>query len=113
MIDEPMDLEEIAAHARFLDSSGQVTLSRAHAEVCVRRQVDSREQELRSFIVKHSVVRIHFVVAFAMVLIAGELFLPVRPHGGREVLVALITVAGLVIRASTRTIGRAVPHQRI
>jgi hypothetical protein len=83
-----------------------------HAEVCARRQIEIRDQELRSFVVKQSVIRIHCVVAFALTLIAAELSGLLRAHGSGNALAAFIAIASLVIATSTRTIGRAVAHQR-
>jgi hypothetical protein len=83
-----------------------------HAEVCAQRLIDSKDQELRSFVVRQSVIRIHCVVAFALALIAAELFGLVRGHGNGDALAAFIAIATLVIATSTRTIGQAVAHQR-
>jgi uncharacterized membrane protein YidH (DUF202 family) len=83
-----------------------------HAEVCARRQLEISDQELRSFVVKQSVIRIHCVAAFALTLIAAELFGLFRAQGSRNALVAFIAIASLVIATSTRTIGRAVAHWR-
>jgi hypothetical protein len=64
-------------------------------------------------VVKHSVVRIHGVVVFALTFIAVHLLTPVRVHVSGDVLAALMIVASLVIGASTRSIGRAIgnPHR--
>lgn len=86
--------------------------SRCHADVCLTRQIEIQDQKLRSFVVKHSVVRIHCVVLFALILLAAELFGPVRVHVSGEVFTAFMIVAGAAIAASTRSIGRAIAHSR-
>jgi uncharacterized membrane protein len=83
-----------------------------HAEVCARRQIEIKDQELRSFVVKQSVIRIHCVVVFALALIAAELFGLFRAHGSGNALAAFIAITSLVIATSTRTIGGAVTRQR-
>lgn len=110
---KPIALGAISAHARSLDAIGSVAnLSTVHAETCTQRQIDIKDQELRSFVVRQSVIRIHCVVAFALTLIAAELFGPVRAQGSGDALGAFIAIASLVIATSARTIGRAVARQR-
>jgi hypothetical protein len=82
------------------------------ADICAKRQIEIQDQELRSFVVKHSVVRIHCVVAFALTLIGLELLRPAQVHANEDVLGALMAVASLVIALSTRTIGRSVANPR-
>lgn len=81
-----------------------------HAEVCARRQIEVKDQELRSYVVKHSVIRIHCIVVFAIIVLAVELFRSSLFHGDGHALAAVIAIVGLVIAASTRSIGRAVRH---
>jgi hypothetical protein len=94
------------------DTDGDPDLSGLYAEVCARRQIEIRDQELRAFVVKQSVIRIHCVVAFALTLIAAELFGLFRAQGSVDALAAFIAIASLAIATSTRTIGRAVAHHR-
>ena len=109
----PTTLDAISAHAGSLDKTdGAADLTAMHAEVCSRRQIEIKDQELRSFVVKQSVIRIHCVVAFALVLIAAELFGLFRADARGNALVAFIAVASLAIATSTRTIGRAVAQWR-
>jgi pyruvate carboxylase len=84
-----------------------------HARICARRQIEVRGQELRAFVVKQSVVRIHCVVAFAMLLIAAELFGLARGHSDGQILAAFIAVATFVIAASTRSIGCSVEAMKM
>jgi hypothetical protein len=96
-------------HAKSLhDVAGETTRSELHAEVCARRQTALSDQELRSFIVKQSVFRIHGVVAFALVFIALMLFAPVGIQIGRDVLRALLALAVSAIGSSVWSISRAV-----
>ena len=94
------------------NTGAEAELAGVHAEVCARRMIEIRDQELRAYVVKQSVIRIHFVVAFSVALITAELFGLFRAQGSGDALVAFIAIASLVIATSTRTIGRAVVHQR-
>ena len=106
-------LDAIAVHANSLRNlEGETTRNDMHAHLCAERQVDLHNQELRSFLVKQSVVRIHCVVAFAMILIAAALFLPLRAQLDRDVLKTLLLVAGSAIGSSVLSIGRAVANPR-
>lgn len=91
---------------------GETDRSRIFTEICAKRQIEVRDQELRSFVVKHSVVRIHCVVAFVLTLIGLELLRPAQVQANEDVLAALMTVAGLVIALSTRIIGRSIADPR-
>jgi hypothetical protein len=112
--DKSNPIEALSFHARELgDAKGETVQSRLHEEVCRRRQAEAHAHELRRFVIKHSVFRIHYIVVFAMVVIGIALFRPAGVHVDRDALVAFIGIASLVIAASTRSIGKAVPHYRI
>ena len=101
-------LKAISAHARSLDQQGhEDTLSDQYADVCVQRQIEVREQELRDFVVRHSVFRIHGVSALAMALLVWVVSARFELLNHAEIVLAVITVASLVIAASAYSIGIA------
>jgi hypothetical protein len=107
--DKPTTFDAISVHARSLqDIEGKTSLVSMHAEVCAKRQIEIKDQELREFVVKHSVMRIHCMLVLAMILIAMELFGPVRA----DALAAFVAVASLVIATSTKSIARALANQQ-
>lgn len=101
-------LDAISAHARSLEPErpGE-TLCKMHADVCAQRQLAIREQKMRAFVVRHSVLRIHAVVVFAMLFLVAALFRHFPVLGVVEIISAITAVAGLVIGASTYSIGKA------
>ena len=110
---EERALESIAVHARALEEvGGETTRNELHAEVCARRQIAFRDQELRAFVVKHSVVRIHWVVAVSLGLIAIALFACVGGQVTEDVLKALVLVASSAIGSSVWSISRAVGNSK-
>ena len=110
---EQSAFDEITVHANALRNvEGETTRNDMHAQACAERQTHLQDQELRSFLVKHSVVRIHCVVAFALILIAAALFLPLREQLEQDVLKTLLLVAGSAIGSSVWSIGRAVANPR-
>jgi hypothetical protein len=112
--EKPNPIEALSVHARVLrETKGEAVQSRLHEEVCRRRQAEANAHELREFVIKHSVFRIHYIVVFAMVVIGIALFQPAGVDVERDALAAFIAIASLVIAASTRSIGRAVPQNRI
>jgi hypothetical protein len=107
--DEPFAPDAIRAHARSLHDSGREEIrSRLHAEVCSNRQIEVLDQKLRTFVVKHSVIRIHCVASFMLILIAAEVFGPVQVRG--RLLAAFMLLAAAIIAASTRSIGKAIKY---
>lgn len=106
-------LKAISAHASSLGQEpADETLCRLHADVCLRRQTAVSEQKMRTFVVRHSVFRIHGVVVFAMLLLVAALFghSPKLQHV--EIIPAILAVTGLIIVASTYCIGKALgTHQ--
>ena len=83
-----------------------------HAAVCARRQIEIGDQELRSFVVKQSLIQIHCVVAFVLTVIAAKLFGLLGAHGSGAGLSAFTAIASLAIATSAQTIRRAVAHRR-
>ena len=109
----PITLEAIGAHAHSLrDVDGEISRSRMHADICASRKIEIEDQKLRSFVIKHSVVRVHFLVAFAVILILSLLLGPARVELGENIFEAFMLFFGLVIVASTRSIARAVGTPR-
>ena len=101
--------DAIAAHAHSLERhSGGAYESQVYADVCARREIEIRDQELRSFVVRRSLLQSHFVVGFAMILAVIALLGPPRIRFGPDVLAAFITFAGFVIAGSTSSIKTAV-----
>ena len=101
----PADLEAIAAHARSLERhSGSAKASEAHADVCARRQIEIRDQELRSLVVRRSLLQTHCVIAFGILLILLALLGPASIRLDRDVLCAFITLSSFVIAASASSI---------
>lgn len=102
-------LDTIAVHASELQEIvGEKKRNERHGELCATREIALRDQELRSFVIKHSVVRIHCVLAFGLAFIAALLFAPVQASAGDDVLKALLLLAGSTIGSSVWSIGRAV-----
>lgn len=100
---KPITVDTIASHAACLqDDKAVADLLEMHAELCATRRIEMEDQKLRSFVVKHSVYRMHVVVVFGLITLAKI--------ADREVLAAVVTVVGLVTAASTRSIGSAVRH---
>ena len=62
--------------------------------------------------VRHSMIVIHCVLGFALVLIAAELFMPIPADVRADAIALFMPIAALAIAASMRTIGNAVTHQR-
>jgi hypothetical protein len=87
---------------------GEASLNCRRVEVCLARQLEIRKQELRTFVVKRSVSHIHFVLGFVMLMTIAGLLAPSRFHDLAGLLTALISLAGVVIAASTRSTGRAI-----
>lgn len=76
------------------------------AAACAQRQTEAREQELRSFVAKQSVFRIHCVVAFAMIVIVLQLFGSSKLDRGAAAI--FVAAAMYVVGASTRSIANAI-----
>jgi hypothetical protein len=111
--DKSSALDAIGGHARSFRGVGrETTRSRMHAETCAKRQIEMKDQELRSFVVKHSLVQIYCVIVIALILIAAKLLEPVRVHLSGDIDTASMDFAGAAIAASTRSIGRAIAHSR-
>ena len=107
-VDPPLPLEAIDAHACSLRHGEPETIrSQMHADACAKRQIEVRDQQLRSFVVKHSVIRIHCLVGLACIIIALALLQPGRANLGGSVLVTIVIFLNVVILASSRTIARA------
>jgi hypothetical protein len=83
-----------------------------YADLCSRRQIEIQEQQLRSFVVKHSIVQIHCILAFALIVIALTFLTPVHIEYGRDILAGLLLFAGSAIAASSRNIAKAVTYSR-
>ena len=82
------------------------------ADVCAQRQIEIQEHQLRSFVVRHSIVQIHCILTFALVVIALIVLVPVHIEHGRDILAGLLLFAGSAIAASSRNIAKAVTHSR-
>ena len=107
-VDPPLPLEAIDAHARSLRPRDVETIrSQMHADACAKRQIEVRDQQLRSFVVKHSVIRIHCLVGLVCISIALALLQPGRAKLGGSVLGTIVIFLNVVILASSRTIARA------
>jgi hypothetical protein len=83
-----------------------------HADACAKRKIEIQDQELRAFVVKHSVVRIHLLFGFAAVLLVSLLLGPVHRATSDDSFATFMVFAGLVIVASTRNIAGAVASRR-
>ena len=109
-------LDAIAEHASLLlRDAGASRRSAAYADLCAKRQIEIREQELRAHVVRRSVRRIDCIAGAAALLIAIGCFgaLPVR-FG--YFFLASIPFAGVLISASTKSIAAAfqrLPVERI
>lgn len=91
------------------------TLHDEHVLACEKRKLEClllraeirshvQDQELRSFIVKRGLSRIDFVVVLTLVFLFLQALCPERLQLRPHMLAALITVVGLAIGASVRTI---------
>jgi len=69
--------------------------------------MDIREQELRAYVVRHSVIRID-CVAGLLILMSSVSYFGIAPVDLFHLPAPLMIFAGLVVAASTRSIGRAV-----
>jgi len=97
-------VEAIVAHACSLERDGVAAgRSESYADACIKRAIEVRDQELRSFVVRQSVFRIHCVVAVA-VFSAGIGVFARTTYAIGEVAVALIGFSSVVIVSSTRSI---------
>jgi len=108
-VDRPI-LDHISKHGRQLPSEKwEQHQSSLHEDVCARRQIEFSDQKLRSFVVRHSVLRIHCVSAFAIVTMTLTLAGPMRADvfGGTLMLTSVIVVA------SMRNISTAISPRRI
>ena len=93
---------KLPASLKALD--GEFENSATYAEVCATRQIELRDQRLRSFVVRHSVVRLHCVLVFVIVLLAVALIRTVRA----EVFAGALMLASMFIAASTKSINGAI-----
>ena len=101
-------LDAIPAHARSLEPERPAeTLCEMHADVCAQRQLAIREQKMRAFVVRHSIFRIHVVVAFAMLFLVAVSFGSSPILADAAIIPAMIAVASLITFASTYCIGKA------
>lgn len=106
---ELQSLEPIAAQAASIrDIIGQQAAERSHADVCLRQKIESQKHELRSFVVKQSVFRMHGLVAAPLALIAVILWAPLRIHADRGLVLSLIAIVICGVSASMRNIQTAV-----
>jgi hypothetical protein len=109
--DAKIAFEALSAHARKVGrAQGESLQCWLHEEVCLRRQAEFEEQKLRSFVVKHSVVRIHCLVAFAMILVGAILCESGGTQTTENKLLPFVGLTGLIIAASTRNISNAFAH---
>jgi len=107
-------MKAISSHARSLGAiPAEAALIRKQADICEQRRIAFQEQQLRAFVVKHSVVRIHCVLACAMIFIAAEMVGLPRVLADQALLTALMCIATLAVIASTRTIVEALSHRQI
>jgi Fe-S cluster biosynthesis and repair protein YggX len=107
------NLDAISTHARSLDEERQGNaINQLYADVCAERQREVREQEMRNFVIRHSVFRIHGVSAFVMILLVCVSVGRSAKAGQVEIVSAMITIAGLIIAASSHSIGRALGRTR-
>ena len=98
-------LEAMSSHPTSLGAlEGELKNSRKHEEVCATRQIQLSDQKLRVFVVRHSVLRIHCALVFAIVLVALTLVGPIPA----ELLVAALTLASIIVAASSRSINGAI-----
>ena len=97
--------ELTSIHAQALQAAGlEQRQSSLHEYVCARRQIELGDQELRSYVVRHSVMRIHCVFFFVVITMALTLANPVRA----ELLAGALMLAGIIVAASMRNIGTAI-----
>lgn len=97
--------ELTSSHARALQAAElEQRQSALHADVCARRQIELGDQKLRSYVVRHNVLRIHCVFVFIIVIMALTLARPIRA----ELLAGALMLAGIIVAASMRSISTAI-----
>ena len=106
-------LKAISAHSRAL-RRGRHTEPRArlHSEVCAGRLTEVKDQEMRGFVVRHSVFRIHAVLAAAIAMLVAAIFRRSPIYGSAENLASLFALAGLIVATSAYCIGAAIRPRR-
>lgn len=107
---QPVDLvglNAIAAHADLHERDDAARRSRAYADLCGARQIEVREQELRAYVVRHSVRRIDCVAGVVVLMIGLGCFGIAPMHSG-YLFAPSMAFAALVVVASTRSIATAV-----
>ena len=107
---ENIDLLDAASlHARLLElEQGETERSDKHEEACAQRQIEFQDQADRSLVVRRGLLTIHFVCAIFLLLIALS-FIGTIPT---SLLIAVLTLASVLISASTKCITCAIRSHR-
>jgi hypothetical protein len=105
-----LNLDAIAAHANLRERDDAALRSAAYADLCAMREIEFREQELRSYVVRSSVRRIDLVAGVVLLMIGVGCF-GIGPIRFGYLIAPLLGFAALLVAASTRSIITAV-HPR-
>jgi hypothetical protein len=103
---ELADLDAIAAHRDLHERDDAARRSAAYADLCARREIETREQELRAYVVRHSVRLIDCLAAVVVLTIVAGCFGIAPLHSG-SLLAPSIAFAALLVAASARSISTA------